>query len=87
MAPYNKRMQRRVMDKFVLRVGHRRVAARPGEDRPGADGARVALGQTFAGRHLRVIYVGGARWCIRGHRLRSNGQGPSGIPAPRRKKR
>jgi hypothetical protein len=33
------------------------VLARPGEDRPGADGARVALGQTFAGRYLRVIYV------------------------------
>jgi hypothetical protein len=29
----------------------------PGEDRPGARGARVALGQTEAGRYLRVIYV------------------------------
>jgi hypothetical protein len=29
----------------------------PGEDRPGADGARVAVGQSSAGRYLRVIYV------------------------------
>ena len=28
-----------------------------GEDRPGARGARVALGQTESGRYLRVIYV------------------------------
>ena len=33
------------------------VLARPLEDRPGRDGARVALGQTQAGRYLRVIYV------------------------------
>lgn len=29
----------------------------PGEDRPGLDGSRIAIGQTSAGRHLRVIYV------------------------------
>jgi Domain of unknown function (DUF4258) len=29
----------------------------PGEDRPGRDGSRIAIGQTRAGRHLRVIYV------------------------------
>jgi Domain of unknown function (DUF4258) len=29
----------------------------PGEDRPGRDGSRVALGQTHGGRFLRVIYV------------------------------
>ena len=29
----------------------------PGEDRPGREGARVAIGQTRAGRYLRVIYV------------------------------
>jgi hypothetical protein len=28
-----------------------------GEDRPGREGSRVALGQTRAGRYLRVIYV------------------------------
>jgi len=33
------------------------VLARPGEDRPGADGARVAAGQSSAGRYLRVVYV------------------------------
>lgn len=33
------------------------VLARPLEDRPGRDGSRVALGQTAAGRYLRVIYV------------------------------
>jgi hypothetical protein len=35
----------------------REVLARPLEDRAGRDGARVALGQTRAGRYLRVIYV------------------------------
>jgi hypothetical protein len=29
----------------------------PGEDRAGRDGSRVAIGQTEAGRYLRVIYV------------------------------
>jgi hypothetical protein len=33
------------------------VLERPLEDRPGRDGARVALGRTRAGRYLRVIYV------------------------------
>ena len=33
------------------------VLRRPGEDRPGRDGSRVAIGQTRAGRYLRVIYV------------------------------
>ena len=33
------------------------VFHRPGEDSPAADGARMALGQTAAGRYLRVIYV------------------------------
>jgi hypothetical protein len=28
-----------------------------GEDRPGREGSRVALGQTRSGRYLRVIYV------------------------------
>ncbi len=28
-----------------------------GEDRPGKEGSRVALGQTASGRYLRVIYV------------------------------
>jgi len=33
------------------------VLRRPGEDRPGEDGARIAVGQTEAGRHLKVVYV------------------------------
>jgi hypothetical protein len=33
------------------------VTRRPGEDRSGWDESRVAIGQTRAGRCLRVIYV------------------------------
>jgi hypothetical protein len=33
------------------------VLQRPGEDRPGAKGSRIAIGRTEAGRYLRVIYV------------------------------
>jgi hypothetical protein len=33
------------------------VLNRPGEDLPAKDGARMALGQSAAGRYLRVIYV------------------------------
>ena len=33
------------------------VLKSPGEDRPARENARVALCQTDAGRHLRVIYV------------------------------
>lgn len=33
------------------------VLASPGEDRPGAEDSRVAIGQTGAGRYLRVFYV------------------------------
>jgi hypothetical protein len=33
------------------------VIRRPGEDRHGREGSRVAIGQTRAGRSLRVIYV------------------------------
>ena len=33
------------------------VLDRPMEDGPGHDGARVAIGQTRAGRYLRVVYV------------------------------
>ena len=33
------------------------VLEKPGEDRGGRDGSRVALGQTSTGRYLRVIYV------------------------------
>jgi len=33
------------------------VLRHPGEDRPGSNASRHALGQTAAGRYLRVIYV------------------------------
>ena len=33
------------------------VLRRPGEDRPGREGSRVAVGRTRAGRCLRVVYV------------------------------
>ncbi len=33
------------------------VLRRPGEDRPGRGGSRIAVGQTSDGRYLRVIYV------------------------------
>ena len=33
------------------------VLERPMEDRAGRDGSRIAIGQTEAGRYLRVIYV------------------------------
>jgi hypothetical protein len=33
------------------------VLANPGEDRPGKEDSRIAIGQTEAGRYLRVIYV------------------------------
>jgi hypothetical protein len=33
------------------------ILSRPGEDRPGQEGSRVAIGQTQEGRYLRVIYV------------------------------
>ena len=33
------------------------VLRRPWEDRPGREGARIALGRTEAGRYVRVIYV------------------------------
>lgn len=33
------------------------VLSHPGEDRPGREGSRVAIGRTTGGRYLRVIYV------------------------------
>jgi hypothetical protein len=33
------------------------VLFHPSEDRPGKEGSRIAMGQTKAGRYLRVIYV------------------------------
>ena len=33
------------------------ILRRPGEDRPGQEDSRVAIGKTDAGRYLRIIYV------------------------------
>jgi len=33
------------------------VLSNPGEDRPGREESRVAIGRTSGGRYLRVIYV------------------------------
>jgi hypothetical protein len=33
------------------------VLRKPSEDRPGREGSRNAIGQTRAGRYLRVVYV------------------------------
>ncbi len=33
------------------------VLRKPGEDRPGKENSRIAIGQTNAGRYLRVISV------------------------------
>jgi hypothetical protein len=33
------------------------VLLTPGEDRLGREGSRIAMGQTNAGRYLRVLYV------------------------------
>ena len=33
------------------------VLEKPGEDRTGREGARIALGKTASGRYLRIIYV------------------------------
>ena len=35
------------------------VLESPGEDRPGREGSRVAIGKTRAGRYLRVILCSG----------------------------
>ena len=33
------------------------ILRQPGEDRPGREGSRIAIGKTEDGRYLRVIYV------------------------------
>jgi hypothetical protein len=36
---------------------HLQRAGRPGQELPGRDESRIRLGQTAAGRYLKVIYV------------------------------
>ena len=33
------------------------VLEAPGEDRPGREGSRIAIGQASSGRYLRVVYI------------------------------
>lgn len=33
------------------------ILASPGEDRPGREGSRIAIGITSGGRYLKVVYV------------------------------
>ena len=41
----------------VTEIEVEEVLERTGEDRPGQEGSRVAIGQTLSGRYVRVIYV------------------------------
>ncbi|MCI0376623.1 MAG: DUF4258 domain-containing protein [Gemmataceae bacterium] len=45
-----------IADHGVTQEEVRQVLSRPEEDRAGTEGSRVALGQTAAGRYLKVIY-------------------------------
>jgi hypothetical protein len=62
------------------------VLRRPLEDRPGREGSRIALGQTQAGRYLRVIYVPDPRpdsvFVVTAYQL-----GPNALRALRRRRR
>jgi hypothetical protein len=46
-----------VLDHGISEAEVDQVLRRPAEDLPARDGARMALGQTTAGRYIRVIYV------------------------------
>ena len=41
----------------VMEAEVEEVLLHPGENRPGRDGSRVAIGRTSEGRCLRIIYV------------------------------
>ena len=62
------------------------VLGAPLEDRAGHDGARIALGQSAAGRYLRIIYVldpkRNSAFVITGYEL-----GPKAKQALRRRRR
>jgi hypothetical protein len=49
--------QPHILNHGVSQDEARQVLRRPGEDRGGDEGSRVAIGQTAAGRHLKVIYA------------------------------
>jgi len=62
------------------------VLAKPIEDRAGTEGSRVGIGQTEAGRYLRVIYVPdpepGSAFVITAYDL-----GPKALKAVRRRRK
>jgi hypothetical protein len=49
--------QPHIFDHGVTEEEVREVLRRPGEDRAGEEDSRVAIGQTAAGRYLKVIYA------------------------------
>jgi hypothetical protein len=49
--------QPHIYDHGVTEDEVREVLSRPGEDRAGDENSRVAIGQTAAGRYLKVIYT------------------------------
>jgi hypothetical protein len=49
--------QPHIFEHGVTQEEVREVLRRAGEDRAGEDGSRVAIGQTVAGRYLKVIYA------------------------------
>lgn len=67
----------------VTEVDVEDVLSRPIEDRPGTEGSRVALGQTEAGRYLKVILCSGPRagFAVRDHRIRPWTEGLEGAAA------
>lgn len=46
-----------VFGHYVSELEVAEVLRRPLQDQPGSEGSRLALGQTAAGRFLKVIYV------------------------------
>jgi len=46
-----------IHDHDVAEAEAEEILLKPGEDRPGSDGSRIAIGRTSGGRYLRVIYV------------------------------
>jgi len=46
-----------ILDHGVTEEEVEQVLGRRSEDFPGADGSRIRLGQTKAGRYLQVVYV------------------------------
>jgi hypothetical protein len=49
--------QPHILEHGVTEDEVREVLRRPGEDRAGEEDSRVAIGQTSAGRYLKVIYA------------------------------